>query len=356
MAVVIDTWFPAVGGGQINALEISKRIARNNVTVEVLTRNNGYTENKNTKNFIVHQLGEKAEATNYISRIRFIVNVILYLYKNKYDVIHLHAFLPGLLAPLVRYILKKPVIFTVHGTRMFEEHPTKTLGYILEKIILTWIKYDLQISVTKRFLNFKNINKVIYIPNAVNYLDFDRIQVKKAIYPKILWVGRFDKVKRVEDLIAASKIVTEKINNVKFFLVGYGCEEKRLKMLKNKMKAKNVIFTGKKTGIDLIREYKSSHLFVLTSSSEGQPITVLEAQAASLPIVATNVGGVGEIVKDGVNGFLVSSNNTKEIANAIVLCIQGGMEMGKHGYESVKKHFSWNIIAQKTLNVYKDVM
>ena len=358
IAVVIDTWFPAVGGGQINAWEISKRIALGGYQIDIITRNNGSLKKERVNNLEVIQIGAKSNPDDNFSRIFFLVRAFFYLHAKEYDVIHLQAFLPGLLAPLVRYFLKKPTIFTVHGTRMFEKNPKFSFGFWLEKIILTKIKYDVEISVTKAFLKFKNVNRNIkVIGNGIDLKRFDRVKIKKASYPKILWVGRFDKVKRVEDLIRAIENVIEKIPNAKLTLVGYGYEEEKLKKLTKKLKLEgHVIFAGKKIDDDLIREYKSSHLFILPSASEGQPITLLEAMACGLPIIATKTGGIPEIIKDNVNGLLVPPNNYIVLADAIIWCLKNKNDFGQKGCEMVKKLNNWDDVAKETLFVYKSLV
>ena len=357
IAVVIDTWFPAVGGGQINTWEISKRIAQKGHQIDIITRNNGEYKCQKVKNLKVLQIGSKSNPDDNLSRMFFLIRAFSLIKGKNYDVIHLQAFLPGLLAPLIRYFLKKPTIFTVHGTRMFEKNPKFSFGFWLEKIILTKIRYDVEISVTKAFLKFENANRNIkVIGNGINFKKFDNIKVKKAPCPKILWVGRFDQVKRVDNLIMAMEVVVRKIPDAELTLVGYGYEEKNLKKLMNKLNLnKHIEFVGKKTDDDLIREYKSSHLFVLPSSSEGQPITLLEAMACGLPIIATKTGGIPEIVKEGVNGLLVPPNGDNDLANAIIWCLTNKNDFGKKGHSKVAKMDSWDEIANKTLSVYRNV-
>src|SRR3989344_1138092 len=364
IAVVIDTWFPAIGGGQINAWEISKRITKSGHKIDIITRSNGGYKGEKVRNLNVVQIGSTSTPDDNFSRMFFLIRAFFLIRRKNYDVIHLQAFLPGLLAPFIRYFLKKPTIFTVHGTRMFEKNPKCSFGFWLEKIILTKIKYDLVISVTQAFKKIRNINKQSFslskniqvIPNGIDIKKFENIKVKKAPYPKILWVGRFDKVKRVEDLIKAIENVIEKIPNAKLTLVGYGYEEEKLKKLTKKLKLEgHVIFAGKKIDDDLIREYKSSHLFILPSASEGQPITLLEAMACGLPIIATKTGGIPEIIKDNVNGLLVPPNGDNDLANAIIWCLTNKNDFGKKGHSKVAKMDSWDEIANKTLSVYRNV-
>jgi len=358
IAVVIDTWFPAIGGGQINAWEISKRITKSGHKIDIITRSNGGFKGEKVRNLNVVQIGSTSTPDDNFSRMFFLIRAFFLIRRKNYDVIHLQAFLPGLLAPPIRYFLRKATIFTVHGTRMFEKNPKHSFGFWLEKIILTKIKYDIEISVTKAFLKFKNTNKNIkVIGNGLDFKKFENIKIKKASYPKILWVGRFDRVKRVNNLIMVMKDVVKEIPRVKLTLVGYGYEERNLKKLAGKLNFnKHIEFVGKKTGDDLIREYKSSHLFVLPSSSEGQPITLLEAQAAGLPIIATKTGGIPEIVKEGVNGLLVPPNGDNDLADAIIWCLKNKNDFGQKGHEIVKKLNSWDEISEETLSAYKSLI
>lgn len=357
IAVVIDTWFPAVGGGQINAWEISKRIAKKGYEIDIITRNNGGYKREKVKNLNVIQIGSTSSPGDNISRLFFLIRAFFLIRGKKYDIIHLQAFLPGLLAIPIRYFLKEPIIFTVHGTRLFEKNPGKSFGFWLEKIILTKIKYDLVISVTQAFKKFKNINRNMkVIENGIDYKKFENIKVKKASYPKILWVGRFDKVKRVDNLIRVMEQVIERVPKVRLMLVGYGYEEGNLKRLAKRLNLnKHVGFVGKKTGADLIHEYKSSHLFVLPSSSEGQPMTLLEAMACGLPIIATKTGGIPEIIKDGVNGLLVTPSDNNALADAIIWCLKNKNDLGKRGRSRIAKAQSWDDIANKTLSIYREL-
>ncbi len=353
VAVVIDTWFPAIGGGQVNALEISKRISSKKYKIDIITRNQGKFNEKQFKNLKIYRIGKISKPLDNISRLYFLYKTFFLIKKENYDLVHLHAFLPGLLSPLIRSFLRKPVIFTVHGTRMFEENPVPSFGFWLEKFILTKIKYNAQISVTKAFMKYRNVNKdIFYVPNGIDLEKFKKENVKKTKYPKILWVGRFDPVKRVDLLILAMKTINEKIPNARLSLIGYGQEEDKLKDLVKKLKIKNIQFVGKKHGKDLVKEYKSSHVFVLPSNSEGQPLVLLEAQAAGLSIVATKVGGVEEIIDDKKSGILVEPNDCKKLTDAIIKALKNYKLYSLKGHESIYKSNDWAFIASKTLSVY----
>src|SRR3990167_8870430 len=97
IAVVIDTWFPAVGGGQINTWEITKRLA--------------------SKNLKIIKLGEKNEPDDSLSKIIFAFKIIPFLLRKEYDLYHVHPFLPAPFVKMAGFLKKTPVVFTVHGTR-----------------------------------------------------------------------------------------------------------------------------------------------------------------------------------------------------------------------------------------------
>ena len=118
VAVVIDTWFPFIGGGQINAWEISKNLASRGIEIDIITRNNGKYKDIKVKNLRVIQLGKTSLAENSISKIMFTLKALLYLFKNNYDLVHAHAFLPGITARLLMVFKGTPAVFTVHGTSL----------------------------------------------------------------------------------------------------------------------------------------------------------------------------------------------------------------------------------------------
>ena len=357
VAVIIDTWFPAIGGGQINSWEISKRLSNKNLQIDIITRDNGRDNLKQYKYLHIIKLGSKAKPESAPSKIIFSLRLIPFIMNSQYDLIHVHPFLPALFAKIASKVKGIPILITIHGTKLFENRWQLTPSRILEWFILTMIKYDAVISVTEAFKKIKNVNKNIeVIPNGIDIDKFIKINVKKATYPKILWVGRFDPVKRVDNLILAMKILSKKIPKARLTLVGYGQQEKQLKELTKSNYLKNIDFVGKKIGDDLIREYKSSHVFVLCSSSEGQPITVLEAQAAGLPVVATDVGDLSGMIKNHINGVLTEPDNIKSLSEGIKEALRKHKSMKKQAQEISQQNYTWDKISDETYGLYMRVL
>ena len=129
-----------------------------------------------------------------------------------------------------------------------------------------------------------------------------------------LFVGRLVPVKNIQMQIEAMKILKEQSVRVKLWIVGTGPEEKRLKKLVSQYGLEDVVeFFGWKNTKELEEFYKKAHCLLLTSKSEGWGMVVLEAGAYGMPVIMTDVGLVGEIITDDVNGKIVSCNNTMEL-------------------------------------------
>ncbi len=102
----------------------------------------------------------------------------------------------------------------------------------------------------------------------------------------------------------------------------------------------------------------ASDVLVLPSLSEGFPVTILEAMASGLSIVATTVGGLPEIVKDGENGFLVEPNNYGQIAEKVILLLEDEelrYKISKNNKERTKR-YSWGHAVDKLEEIYQSFL
>lgn len=373
VVMVLDAWFPIHGGGQFHTWEIAKRLVRKGIKIDIITR---ALEDEEGRKFTqdesyfggklrIYRIKPVSKFETGLSRLLFLIEIIFILLNRNYDLIHAHSVLPGIPAKIASFIKRKPVVYTVHGTslRVWKDIRKGILSpffYWMERIVLLSIKYDAEISVSSDFLQYRNINKNIYvIPNGVEVSKFERVKVEKGSKMKILWVGRMDKIKALNYLIQAVPYIISRYKNVEFHLLGSGSQEGNWKKLVFEKKlAPYIFFVGRKTGKDLIWEYKSANIFVLPSFSEGMPLTLLEAWAAKLPVVVTKVGGMANLVKNEVNGYLVPPRNSHAIAKVIIKAIENRnlSKLGVNGFNLVKNYYSWDEVAEKTLRVYQSVL
>ena len=367
IAILIDTWYPYFGGGQVSVWEIHRRIAKKGVKIDIVTRNLGQSGLKLPRNIREIKLGKPAKPRyafsdhplSIIQRVPFLINCIFFLSKNNYDLIVIHPYLPAIAGKVVRTFRKTPVIMTVHGTIATSVLKQFTVTKFIAKVLFTKLKYDAQISVSKDFLELPNVNKKIYyIPNGIDVQSFNHVE-SRIVDQSLLFVGRLHYQKNIKRLISAFEIASKKFPKATLQIVGVGAEKESLVSLIKDKNLKNKIFLkGQLTGNDLIKEYKSSSVFVLPSLFEGQPLALLEAWAAKLPVITTGVGDNKILVKDGINGYLIKDPlNVQEIALVIEKAIRSKnlSKMGQNGYNFVASEFSWDKSAQKTLEVYESL-
>lgn len=357
IAVICETWFPYLGGGQTNAYEISKRIAGKKYAMDIITRNCGRDQLPTPKNLRIIKLGRKQDPLNLFSKIMFLLRSGIYIYKSDYDLVHAHAFLPGITARIISVFKGTPSVFTVHGTSLNSglNHKFKEL---LEKWILTGILYDTQITVSRDFYNFKNVNKkIVFIANGVNA---KRVNNKNHRGQSLLFVGRLHKQKNVATLFEALPAIMDKFPGVVLTVIGEGAEKEKLKDLCAKLKlSKHVKFWGNIENDKLAKYYQAAALLVLPSIYEGEPLVLLEAWANKLPVVATATGDCPFLVKEGHNGFLIKDPlNASEIARVVTkaLGVVNLSKLGQNGYNFVYKNFTWAISAKQTKDVYQNLL
>ena len=122
---------------------------------------------------------------------------------------------------------------------------------------------------------------------------------------------------------------------------------------------KNVEFLGSISRNRLPEYYSQADIFVLPSVYEPFGIVILEAMAARLPVVASNVGGIPEIVKNNKTGLLMPSKEPKALASAIEALVDDAhlrKIMGAAGRRRVERYFTWERIAKKTLEIYENAL
>ena len=158
--------------------------------------------------------------------------------------------------------------------------------------------------------------------NPVVCADFDGIIAERPPVPPdggtVLFMGAFGRRKGVFDLVEAGVKVAERRPNVVFELGGDQAVDELRRMISELEVERNVRVLGWVRGRDKWEALRRAHVFVLPSYHEGLPIAVLEALAAGLPLVTTPVGGIPEVVKDGVNGILIAPGDVDALAAGIL--------------------------------------
>lgn len=168
-------------------------------------------------------------------------------------------------------------------------------------------------------------------------------------------VGRFTEQKNQLLLLKAFNLIFHNNHDLKLLLVGRGESFDELLRFKETLESSN--------NITLVTDcdnphgyYQKSKIFVLSSIYEGNPISILEAMSYGLPVISTSVGGVPDVIKDGVNGILVSSNDVEGLSNAMIELINNNgtyNTISKNNKELIKRYDIKNT-AKSYYNCYMD--
>ncbi len=272
------------------------------------------------------------------------------------DLIHANWTISGLIAILVNVFRRVPIILTVHGSS------PKAFGNTIDRYVLGKVDHVIAVSHdVKRKICRSGIgeDKVTVIHNGVDISRFCPSRSNKCGY-NILWVGRMASEKGLEYLLQALKHISGQVPECMLTLVGDGQLRQELERTVNNLGLQtHVSFEGVRPHSSVSEYFRKADIFVLPSLREGFGIVLIEAMASGVPVIASRIGGIEDIVEDGVQGFLVEPKNAEQIAEkAMFLFAHEDVRrsFGEAGRKRVEESFTWEKMAEKTLDVYLKTM
>lgn len=284
------------------------------------------------------------------------------------DIVSAHSTKAGYAARLACAVLRKPVIFTAHGWAFSEGRSgwKRRLLALAERLvakttarIICVSKHDLDIA-----LRFKvaSAEKLVVIRNGVDpapFLKADGASVRQELglgkVPVLTMAGRLAPPKDPMTLLRACQLLK---GEFKLLIVGDG----KLRWQAEEFVSRGnlghkVIFTSERQDIPEI--LAASDIFVFTSHWEGLPLAIIEAEVAGLPVVASSVGGIRELVQDGINGFTVPPQDAQALAQALQKLLDDARFRREAGLAARRKalnEFSFDSMLTKTYQVYEEVV
>ncbi len=364
------------GGGERQFYEISRRVADRGHNVTILTcRFPGQPAEEIVDGMKIHRIGLSRDPKTGGAR-KSVLPIFSYMLKTARramklapDLIHCNTYFPVYSGKMAAQSKGVPLVSTFHdiyGMRGWIESQRSLVWGLLGHLATTIaarLPHDRMISVSPQCrqklidLGIRE-DKITVIPNGVDLKIFDSTHVEK-VSNQILYVGRLVDFKHVDWLIQAFSEVLKEVPSAKLKIVGGGPERGNLEALVRKLGLQaHVTFTGITPTYEAVtRYYNESEVFVLPSTVEGEAIVLKEAMAARLPLIAMNIPGSGvlSLMRDGENGFLLEPGRPELIAEKLVQLLQNEKlrkEMGTAGRKFVEK-YDWNVIAERTLQVYQ---
>lgn len=324
--------YPTYGGSGIVATELGLKLAKRNHEVHFIS----YAQPARLDSFQDNIYYHDVEFPHYplfefhlysLSLAGKIIDVVKY---EKIDILHVHYAIPHAISGhLAKQILKPnrdlKLVTTLHGTDI------TLVG--LEPTFHPLVRYSLEqsdaVTAVSKYLadkthqNFEPGKEINIIPNFIDteiYYRQEQILLRQHIAPNdekiLIHISNFRQVKRVTDTI---KILNEVVKKTpaKLLLVGDGPERTDAEKLTRELGlTNNVRFMGKQTSI--VELLSISDVFLLPSQSESFGLSALEAMSCGVPVVASNIGGIPEVVEHGETGYVAEFGDIDRMARYVL--------------------------------------
>lgn len=294
------------------------------------------------------------------------------------DLIHAHfAYPDGFAAFLARKTLERPLIVTLHGVDILTE-PSLKYGIRLKNyydiIVRKVLAHADKVIVASNYVYREAISagcdkeRLVYLPNGIDLQRFnthiDGSFVKKRLgitnRPIIFTLRAHEAKNGIEYLIKAVPLVLKEMPEAIFIIGGDGPLRVYHELLAKRLGIlKSIFFVWRIPQKQLPFYYAACDVFVIPSIIEAFGLVTGEALASGKPVIGTNVGGIPDIVADGINGILVRPRNPQEIAKQIIVLLQNPelrKEMGIKGRRIMEEKFDIKKRIDRILSIYSELL
>lgn len=347
-----------IGGAQDNTLYTLELLDREKYDVAFACNMSGeYLERAQAiQDCKIYDIQSLERAINPLNDWKALKELIKLIRKEKFDIVHTHSTKPGVIGRLAAYLVGTPiVIHTVHGFPFhdFMNWMKRELYIAIEKIINIKTTHLITVSTLnlKKIVDLKMAN-ADKITNIYSGIDVDRFSSsqKKDLHQELNlsadtklvgFIGRFSEQKSPFTFLEAIVQVVKEVKNSHFIFVGDGPKkEEMLAFVKANKIEKHISFLGYRHDVHEILH--GLDLFALSSIYEGLGRSVTEALCCKIPVVATAVEGVPELVIHHKTGLLVEPRNSDQFAESLLFALNNSKamkQMAEAGYLFVKENF-----------------
>ncbi len=366
------TCYPTVGGSGIIATELGKMLAERGYEVHFITSSLPFRLDCVHPDIYYHEV----EINHYPVfqhppyDLALAAKMAQVIDREELDVLHVHYAMPhAISAILARDIADKDVkiVTTLHGTDItvlgYDQTFKRMIAYGIEQSDAVTAVSNQLVEQTKEQLEVvKDISVIYNFINEEEYVRKDRefLKANYNIAPDekvFIHISNFRKVKRIEDVVRTFAIVAGQ-RKAKLILVGDGPETQPIFNLVESLELTDkVLFLGRQKNIsDLL---SISDIKLLLSQKESFGLVLLEAMSCEVVPIATNVGGIPEVIKDGETGYVVDLGDVEAAAQYAIQLIDDEISYQsfvKRGLERVQNHFSSDEIISQYIDLYHKVI
>jgi len=356
IAVIVNHFPPKwLAGTEVATYSLAEHLTKRGHEVHIMTSHDGGLPHfHKEKEFFVHRIAFPRNGT--IGIILFWAKIFLEIKKVRPDVVHAQALNTGVPALFAMKCFKIPYIVWGRGSDVYI--PVR-FGDTLNQLILKNASAILALTNDmKTKINSFYSREIHVVPNGIDIKQSNptsRSTEVKGRSKSIVFVGRLHQVKGVQYLLTAMKQIHEEIPDTRLILVGDGEERERLQRMVDDYKLDRCVEFVGRVPHEKIPEYLLlADIFVLPSLSEGFPVTILEAMSCGLPIVASRVGGIPDILEDGVNGYMVEAKSSDELAERLTALLKNDemrMKISNNNLQEVRR-YSWESVTMTVESIY----
>jgi glycosyltransferase involved in cell wall biosynthesis len=357
------------GGVEARAFYVAKHLAKRHEITVITSRERGTPRKDKFSGIEIIRPGAKRQYSqkgSLVERLGFIIGSTQAALK-KFEIVDGYNFIGY---PIAWRISRKqgiPAIATYHdvwvGEWIKNIGMSGIFGELLERYVLSrkWDSFIAVSSYVKKKLLKEGVNegRLKVVPNGIEIKEYERVKTEKYPEPTVCCISRLVEYKHVDDLIKALNIVRKEIPNIKCKIVGTGPQEGYLRLLVSKLGLQeHVEFLGfVKRHQDLVRVLKSSQVLCLPSTVEGFGIVLLEAMAARVPFVATEIEPLIEATEK-IGGLFVEPRNFEDLARKLSFLLSDEKlqkNLAKEGFKQAL-NYDWENIADRIEEVYVATM
>ena len=349
------------GGAQTHLLELIGAV-RSDLEPVLATGEEGFlTEQTRALGLPVHLLPSLVHPIRPHRDARAVAELYRLIRREKPDLVHAHSGKAGLIARLAAALAGVPAVFTDHGWSFYDGSPLlrKTVGVASERFAAILCERIIVVSEAERALALRyrvaTPGKLTTIYNGVRDTPHRASHGSGTVH--ITMVARFAPPKDQAFLLRALATIDHPFS---LSFVGDGPT-----LAANKLLARDLgllpktKFLGVQDKESVAKLLAASDFFVLSTSSEAFGLSALEAMRAGLPVIASSVGGLREVVRDGETGFLVAHGDAEAWTERLSQMIADAdlrARLGSAGRQRYETHFTFARMVERTLTVYRDVL
>jgi len=298
----------------------------------------------------------------------FLHRLVRLIRQHEIDLVHSHEFMMTVYGSIAASLTRKPMIATIHGKVYYPDKKRRVrllkLAFFLSSTMVT-VSEDLRCFLA----DIMNVDskEMMTLYNGIDLRRYSTTRTKDesrrllSIRPDSLvaiTVGSLFEVKGLPYLLDAAKELASRFTNFTLLIVGEGNQEE---VLKEKCRTLSLDDTVQFLGFrrDVPELLNAADVYVCSSLSEGHSLSILEAMAMSLPVVATDVGGNPELIIPDQNGYLVHSQDPEGLAEAISTLLRNldqRIRMGKTSRKMVEQKYKLEIMIRNYENLYEKVL